>query len=285
MSSLGSSHGSGGRAGSCVPLAIIGANTEELAPQRRCWPPDPGTGVSKSSGSSATPTPAIRRAIRWPCLGPGDGHRRDPGRTGDRWRDHRRHRHRPRHVEPAHPPPDRRGVHVELSSTLPRHRLAAARRSGPSAASRWSTSSPSSATAGARPPSARSTSCWPSAPSSLTLPIVLVAMAAIRLDSKGPVLFRQVRVGRNGRPFQVLKLRTMVLDAEARLDELLADNEADGPAVQDDERPPGHPGRPLPAQDLDRRAAAAVERGAGRDEPGRAPPRPPRRDRGLGPAA
>jgi exopolysaccharide biosynthesis polyprenyl glycosylphosphotransferase len=63
----------------------------------------------------------------------------------------------------------------------------------------------------------------------VTSPIVAVAMLAIRLDSAGPVLFRQVRVGRNGRPFQVLKLRTMVADAEARRDELLADNEADGP--------------------------------------------------------
>jgi exopolysaccharide biosynthesis polyprenyl glycosylphosphotransferase len=63
----------------------------------------------------------------------------------------------------------------------------------------------------------------------VTSPIVAAAMVAIRLDSPGPVLFRQVRVGRNGRPFQVLKLRTMVADAEARRDELLADNEADGP--------------------------------------------------------
>jgi exopolysaccharide biosynthesis polyprenyl glycosylphosphotransferase len=63
----------------------------------------------------------------------------------------------------------------------------------------------------------------------VTSPLVLVAMVAIRIDSPGPMLFRQVRVGRNGRPFQVLKLRTMVEDAEARRDELLADNEADGP--------------------------------------------------------
>ncbi len=60
-------------------------------------------------------------------------------------------------------------------------------------------------------------------------PVLLAAMVAIRLDSPGPVLFRQVRVGRNGRPFQVLKLRTMVEDAEALRDELLEANEADGP--------------------------------------------------------
>lgn len=62
-----------------------------------------------------------------------------------------------------------------------------------------------------------------------TSPITLAAMVAIRLDSRGPVLFRQVRVGRNGRPFQVLKLRTMVPDAEDLREELLAENEADGP--------------------------------------------------------
>ncbi|MCU1354289.1 MAG: putative undecaprenyl-phosphate glycosylphosphotransferase [Acidimicrobiales bacterium] len=63
----------------------------------------------------------------------------------------------------------------------------------------------------------------------LASPILAVAALAIRLDSKGGTLFRQVRVGRNGTPFKVLKLRTMVADAEARLGELAALNEADGP--------------------------------------------------------
>ena len=45
----------------------------------------------------------------------------------------------------------------------------------------------------------------------------------------GPVLFRQERVGRDGEPFEVLKFRTMVVDAEARLAELRQHNEADGP--------------------------------------------------------
>ena len=72
----------------------------------------------------------------------------------------------------------------------------------------------------------------------VTSPLVAVAMVAIRLDSRGQVLFRQVRVGRNGRPFQVLKLRTMVVDAEARQADLFADNEADGPLfkMRDDPR-------------------------------------------------
>ena len=60
-------------------------------------------------------------------------------------------------------------------------------------------------------------------------PIVLVAMASIRVDSRGPALFRQRRVGKDGKPFSVLKLRTMVQGAEALLPQLLAANEADGP--------------------------------------------------------
>ncbi|HWH96177.1 MAG TPA: sugar transferase [Baekduia sp.] len=51
----------------------------------------------------------------------------------------------------------------------------------------------------------------------LLLPIVA---AAIKLDSPGPVFFRQERLGRGGRRFHILKLRTMVCDAEARVGEL-----------------------------------------------------------------
>lgn len=49
----------------------------------------------------------------------------------------------------------------------------------------------------------------------------------IRRDSPGPVLFRQVRVGRDGREFRIYKFRTMHLDAEARLSELRHLNEND----------------------------------------------------------
>jgi lipopolysaccharide/colanic/teichoic acid biosynthesis glycosyltransferase len=45
-------------------------------------------------------------------------------------------------------------------------------------------------------------------------PVLLAAMAAIRLESAGPVIYRQRRVGRGGEPFNVLKLRTMVQGAE-----------------------------------------------------------------------
>ena len=43
----------------------------------------------------------------------------------------------------------------------------------------------------------------------LTAPLVLIAAAAIKLDSQGPVIYRQRRVGRDGQQFQVYKLRTM----------------------------------------------------------------------------
>ncbi len=49
----------------------------------------------------------------------------------------------------------------------------------------------------------------------LVCPLLLVAAIAIRLDSPGPVLFRHRRVGRGGEDFMLLKLRTMVDDAES----------------------------------------------------------------------
>lgn len=70
-----------------------------------------------------------------------------------------------------------------------------------------------------------------------TAPMLLIAAMAIKLSSPGPVLFRQVRAGRDGKPFYVLKLRTMVVDAEARLAELMEHNESDGPLFKMREDP------------------------------------------------
>jgi exopolysaccharide biosynthesis polyprenyl glycosylphosphotransferase len=49
----------------------------------------------------------------------------------------------------------------------------------------------------------------------LTLPIMALAALAIKLDSPGPVFYRQPRVGRLGQPFTLLKFRSMTIDAEA----------------------------------------------------------------------
>jgi exopolysaccharide production protein ExoY len=51
--------------------------------------------------------------------------------------------------------------------------------------------------------------------------VVLVLAGLVRLTSRGPAFFRHERVGRSGRPIGCLKLRTMVVDADARLAELL----------------------------------------------------------------
>jgi exopolysaccharide biosynthesis polyprenyl glycosylphosphotransferase len=49
----------------------------------------------------------------------------------------------------------------------------------------------------------------------LLAPLLVAAALAVRLTSRGPILYRQVRAGRFGRPFEVIKLRTMRVDAEA----------------------------------------------------------------------
>ena len=63
-------------------------------------------------------------------------------------------------------------------------------------------------------------------------PLLLVIALAIRVVDGKPVLFRQTRVGLHGRPFRLLKLRTMVPDAEARLEELAELNEVNGHAFK-----------------------------------------------------
>jgi exopolysaccharide biosynthesis polyprenyl glycosylphosphotransferase len=62
----------------------------------------------------------------------------------------------------------------------------------------------------------------------LLAPLYAAVAVAIKLDDGGPVFFRQERVGQNGRPFMMHKFRSMAVDAEARLAELRARNEADG---------------------------------------------------------
>ena len=60
-------------------------------------------------------------------------------------------------------------------------------------------------------------------------PLLLLVALAVWVDDRGPVLFRQVRVGQNDEYFKVFKFRTMVTDAERRLEGLRADNVRNGP--------------------------------------------------------
>ncbi|HQR28920.1 MAG TPA: sugar transferase [Anaeromyxobacteraceae bacterium] len=66
----------------------------------------------------------------------------------------------------------------------------------------------------------------------LLSPVLLGTAIAVKLDSPGPVFFRQTRVGKNGRHFKMLKFRSMHVDAEARLESLKALNEASGPVFK-----------------------------------------------------
>lgn len=72
----------------------------------------------------------------------------------------------------------------------------------------------------------------------LLSPILLITALLIKLNSKGPVLFKQERIGLRGRKFKLYKFRTMVVDAEELLEKLKDDNEMDGPTfkIKDDPR-------------------------------------------------
>ena len=66
----------------------------------------------------------------------------------------------------------------------------------------------------------------------LLAPLLLTVALLVKLTSKGPVLFRQTRVGLHGRPFRMLKFRTMVENAEELKAKLAQQNEMDGPVFK-----------------------------------------------------
>jgi exopolysaccharide biosynthesis polyprenyl glycosylphosphotransferase len=72
----------------------------------------------------------------------------------------------------------------------------------------------------------------------LLIPVFLLISMIIRIGSKGPVFFKQERIGLRGRKFKLYKFRTMVVNAEEQLKKLKARNEADGPVfkIKDDPR-------------------------------------------------
>jgi lipopolysaccharide/colanic/teichoic acid biosynthesis glycosyltransferase len=69
------------------------------------------------------------------------------------------------------------------------------------------------------------------------VPLWLVAVAAIRLTSKGPAIYVQERIGRHGRPFRMLKFRSMRVDADEQRGDLLHLNQAMGPVFKIDRDP------------------------------------------------
>ena len=72
----------------------------------------------------------------------------------------------------------------------------------------------------------------------LLSPVLLAAAIAIKLESKGPIIFSQDRVGLNGKIFKMYKLRSMVSNAEELKEKLLEQNEMSGPMfkMKDDPR-------------------------------------------------
>jgi exopolysaccharide biosynthesis polyprenyl glycosylphosphotransferase len=69
-------------------------------------------------------------------------------------------------------------------------------------------------------------------------PFLLAILIMIKMTSKGPIIFKQTRVGLRGRHFSLYKFRTMIADAESLKKQLEAENEADGPVfkIRDDPR-------------------------------------------------
>jgi lipopolysaccharide/colanic/teichoic acid biosynthesis glycosyltransferase len=66
----------------------------------------------------------------------------------------------------------------------------------------------------------------------LLSPVLILVALAVKLTSRGPIFFRQLRTGRGGKPFWIYKFRSMVADAEVRKDDLRQLNEQDGPAFK-----------------------------------------------------
>lgn len=63
-------------------------------------------------------------------------------------------------------------------------------------------------------------------------PLLLIIAVLIKCDSKGTILYSQIRIGASGKPFKMYKFRSMCMDADKQLDQLAALNERDGPVFK-----------------------------------------------------
>jgi lipopolysaccharide/colanic/teichoic acid biosynthesis glycosyltransferase len=63
----------------------------------------------------------------------------------------------------------------------------------------------------------------------ILFPVLLITAAAIRMETKGGILFTQLRTGKNGKTFKMYKFRSMCMDAEKKRKELTDRNEIEGP--------------------------------------------------------
>ncbi len=66
----------------------------------------------------------------------------------------------------------------------------------------------------------------------LLVPMSLIALAVFIHDPHGSPFYKQVRIGRHGKEFNMFKFRTMYVDADKRKAELMAENEMDGPVFK-----------------------------------------------------
>ena len=71
----------------------------------------------------------------------------------------------------------------------------------------------------------------------LSLPIILIVAIPLKIESPGPLIFKQQRVGKNGRIFNIYKLRSMYQDAEERKKALMEQNKMDGHMFKMDNDP------------------------------------------------
>ena len=76
----------------------------------------------------------------------------------------------------------------------------------------------------------------------LASPVMLTIALLVKLSSPGPVFFRQTRVGVDGQEFTMLKFRSMIVDADRLLGELIDDERGQRRALQAQERPAGDAG-------------------------------------------